>query len=257
MTTGDTLRFYEHLAERYHLIYADWHDAIEQYGAPLDRLLRDLWGDPPADVLDCSCGIGTQALGLAARGYAVHATDISVAAVARAAREAAAKGVTLTTGVADMRQLAAQVPGDFDVVLSCDNSVPHLLTDEDLQQAADGFRAKLRVGGLLLISMRDYDRIRAERPISQPPRVFDDRGGRRIVFQVWDWSEDGAQYAVELFIMQRQADGWHTDSFTATYRALQRQELSAVLAQAGFVDVRWHMPEDTGYYQPIVTARRA
>lgn len=257
MTTGSTLQFYERLAERYHLIYPDWRDAIERHGAALDRLLRDLRGDPPGDVLDCSCGIGTQALGLAARGYTVHATDISAAAVARAAREAAAKGVALTTGVADMRQLAAQVPGDFDIVLSCDNSVPHLLTDEDLQQAADGFRAKLRPGGLLLISIRDYDRIRAARPISQPPRVFDDSGGRRIVFQVWDWSEDGTQYTVELFIMQRQADGWHTDSFTATYRALQRQVLSAVLAQAGFAAVRWHMPEDTGYYQPIVTAHRA
>jgi hypothetical protein len=26
---------------------------------------------------------------------------------------------------------------------------------------------------------------------------------------------------------------------------------------AGFIDVRWHMPEASGFYQPLVTARRA
>jgi two-component system cell cycle sensor histidine kinase/response regulator CckA len=42
----------------------------------LDRLIRALKDKPQSDVtqldvLDCSCGIGTQALGLAARGYTV------------------------------------------------------------------------------------------------------------------------------------------------------------------------------------------
>jgi hypothetical protein len=40
------------------------------------------------------------------------------------------------------------------------------------------------------------------------------------------------------------------------YRALQRGELTPILQDAGFVDVRWHMPDDFGYYQPIVTAYR-
>ncbi len=28
------------------------------------------------------------------------------------------------------------------------------------------------------------------------------------------------------------------------------------LLRAGFVDVRWWLPEETGYFQPIVTARQ-
>ena len=39
-------------------------------------------------------------------------------------------------------------------------------------------------------------------------------------------------------------------------RAWQRSEFDALLAQVGFTDITWHMPADSGYYQPIVTAHR-
>lgn len=43
-------------------------------------------------MLDASCGIGTQAIGLARAGFTVTATDISLVSVERCAREAAAAG---------------------------------------------------------------------------------------------------------------------------------------------------------------------
>lgn len=251
------LQFYEDLAASYHLIFANWAETIERQANVLDRLIRAHGIAPPLDVLDCSCGIGTQAVGLAGRGYTVHATDLSPAAVARAADEAARRGVTLTTGVADFRTLAEQVAGAFDVVLSCDNAVPHLLTDADLRRAADNMRAKLRPGGLLLISLRDYDHLAMERPRSIQPRVYDDPAGQRVVFQVWDWAEDGQTLVVKMFILQQSGADWQLQHYTTPYRALLRADLNAALDAAGLVDLRWHMPQDTGYYQPVVTARAA
>jgi len=248
------LQFYQQLARDYHLIYADWTKAIERHGNALDRLIRAHTDGPPLSVLDCSCGIGTQAIGLAKRGYTVHATDLSPAAVERAAQEALRQGVSLTVGVADFRRLESQVSGTFDVVLSCDNSLPHLLTDADLQRAAESMRAKLRDGGLLLVSIRDYDHFVLEKPQATLPQVIDDAEGRRIVFQVWDWAEDGSSYTLTMFILRQVNDSWKTSHYTTAYRALLRHDLTAILEQAGFVDIRWHMPQDTGYYQPIVTA---
>ena len=40
-----------------------------------------------------------------------------------------------------------------------------------------------------------------------------------------------------------------------TYRALRRRELTSALEHAGFTNVAWLMPKDTGFYQPVVTAR--
>lgn len=254
--TGSPQHFYDQLAADYHLIFTDWSESITRQAAALDRLIRAHQGAPPLRLLDCSCGIGTQAIGLAERGYTVHATDLSPQAVARAAAEATARGVTLTTGVADFRTLDEQVSGSFDIVLSCDNALPHLLTDDDLQQAARGMYARLEAGGLLVIGIRDYDALALERPYATPTFATGSHPNRRVVFQLWDWSEDGRTYDLTLFIVQQAGSAWATQTYSTTYRALQRSELSAILTGAGFTDVRWHMPQDTGYSQPVVTARR-
>jgi glycine/sarcosine N-methyltransferase len=45
--------------------------------------------------------------------------------------------------------------------------------------------------------------------------------------------------------------------FVSTYRAVFRAELTAILHQAGFVEQRWLMPTDSGFYQPMLIARNA
>jgi 2-polyprenyl-3-methyl-5-hydroxy-6-metoxy-1,4-benzoquinol methylase len=250
------LDFYEGLAEEYHLLFADWAQSVERQGAVLDALLRRSGAPPPRRVLDCACGIGTQALGLAGRGFNVHATDLSPAAVARTEREARSLNLSLTTGIADMRSLQTQVPGTFHVVLSLDNAMPHLLTDADLDAAARAMVSRLVPGGLLLASLRDYDALLENRPRFTSERVLDTPEGRRILFQTWDWAADGRQYTVHQFILRQEGEAWHTTEHTGVYRALQRVELERALTQAGLVDPRWYTPEETGFYQPIITARR-
>ncbi|MBV9279172.1 MAG: methyltransferase domain-containing protein, partial [Chloroflexi bacterium] len=82
-------QFYDELAASYHLIFADWRGgSMPRQGEALDRLIRAGLGPPPRSVLDCSCGIGTQSIGLALQGYRVRGTDLSPRAVERARREA-------------------------------------------------------------------------------------------------------------------------------------------------------------------------
>lgn len=253
---SSTRDFYDELAGDYHLIFADWQQSVEHQAEVLDRLIRAELGDRPLPLLDCTCGIGTQAIGLAARGYHVHGTDLSPKAIARAIREAESRSVSASFSVADVRFLDTQVHGTFDVVISCDNSLPHLLTDKDLVAGARSLNAKLVPGGLLVASIRDYDHLLADRPRSELPRVFDGPAGRRIVFQIWDWSADGATYVVHLFIVQEAYGRWSTSHHATAYRPLRREELAGFLDRAGFSQVRWRMPAETGYYQPIVTARK-
>ena len=83
--------FYDELADEYHLIFADWDVSIARQAGVITGLLQNL-GLTSGALLDASCGIGTQAIGLAQTGFAVTATDISQASVERCAREAAARG---------------------------------------------------------------------------------------------------------------------------------------------------------------------
>jgi SAM-dependent methyltransferase len=249
------IEFYDALAQDYHLLFADWEFSVDRQASIIDALLASRRSGR-GTVLDCACGIGTQALGLAHLGWRVHATDLSPASVARAAREAAARDIALTTGVADMRRLGESVRGSFDAVICCDNSIAHMTSDEDLRAAVAGMRDRLAPGGVLLVTLRDYDALRASRPIFAAQRFHAAPSGRIVVFQVWEWSADGSHYVANHFMVREGPGGWNTAHRTAQFRALLRRDLEGVLREAGLVEVRWHAPAETGYHQPAVTALR-
>jgi SAM-dependent methyltransferase len=241
--------FYDGLAADYHLVYGDrWDDAVAQQGDVLDGLIREALGGA-ADVLDCSCGIGTQAIGLALRGHRVLGTDISPASLDRARAEAARLGAVASFALADFRDLDG-VDGAFDVVLSCDNALPHLLDAAQVDGALRAMRSRLRPGGLLLISIRDYDR---ERPIAPPPYVVEGPP-RRLVVRMHDWdAADSPLYTVRFFFVTETGQGWELSHHAARYRAMPRAELQGAAREAGFGNLAWR--EEIGYHQPILTAR--
>jgi SAM-dependent methyltransferase len=248
--------FYDDLAGSYHLIFADWDEAIDRQARVITRLLQADHGLASGAVLDATCGIGTQSIGLARAGFAVTATDISPASVDRCAREAAARGLSITTAVADVRVLDVGGAGRFDAVLSFDNALSHLLADDDLHAACAALRRVLRPGGALLASIRDYDTVLRERLSGDVPRRFVTGSGERIVFQIWEW-EAGDRYVLRHFIVEGSAAGWSVTERRTTARALPRVALSDALRGAGFEDIGWRMTAETGFYQPVVSARVA
>jgi glycine/sarcosine N-methyltransferase len=246
--------FYNDLARVYHLIFDDWDAAIERQQAVLCRLLPS----PviAGVVLDCACGIGTQALGLARAGYKVEATDISSPAIERAKAEASARKLDIAFRVDDMRELRTSASGKFGIVIAFDNAIPHLDSEDQVCMALSAMRDRLRRGGKLLASLRDYGPLMEQHPSIMPPAMFWDEDRRRIVHQIWDW-EDERRYAVHLYIT-RQApnDEWITSHFLGHYRAITPQELAAHMEQVGFQQVQILQPMETAYYQPVVVAVR-
>ncbi len=249
--------FYDRLSPEYrHNMGWDWEAVMREEGATLDRFLEGQTGrSGPYALLDCSCGIGTQAIGLALQGHQVHATDLSSVSVDCARKEASELGVEMTFGVADYRILGETVSETFDVVLSCDNSIAHCLKDEDLDAALTSMKSRLNPGGLLLISLRDYAALVVDKHRFNNEHVHDRPDGRRVVFQLWDWADNGRQYRNTQFLIKKTDDDYEVKHFETELRALQRDEVMAAVQSAGYGDVRWHIPELSGYYQPIVTAR--
>jgi hypothetical protein len=174
--------------------------------------------------------------------------------VERARREARQRGLDIDFLVADMTDLSEVANGAFDVVLALDNALPHL-DREPLKAAAHAMRAKVRRGGLLLASIRDYDRLIIEKPPVQGPAFYGEESDRRIVHQVWDWSGKD-RYLVHLYITAMQEGKWRAHHFVGEYRAVLRDEVTTALADAGFGQIRWLMPEESGFYQPLVMARK-
>ncbi|MFI6895716.1 class I SAM-dependent methyltransferase [Streptomyces sp. NPDC050256] len=262
--------FYDDLAAEYDLIYADWEASIARQAAALSALIGGTVdsgnGSVAYDVLDCACGIGTQALGLAALGYRVTGSDLSPVAVTRAAREAASRGLALTVTAADMTQLPFR-DGSFDVVVCADNSLPHLLTPQAVLAALGEMRRVLRPGGVLLLSTRPYDRLRRERPASTPPQVREGEEGRVVTFQLWHWQPDGERYDLEHFQLLPDApaesegekdsgDAWNVRTRRTSYWALSQEQLVEFTTRAGLREPVWHEPDESDFFQPVLVARR-
>jgi len=255
MSNKNVMEFYDELSSDYHLIFGDWNSSIKKQAQLLDCVIKEKAKTQSISLLDCSCGIGTQAIGLAQMGYKVHATDLSPKAIERAKIEAESRNVSMTFGVADFKELEKQVEGTFDVIISCDNSLPHLLKNDDLYLTSKNIFTKLNSKGLFVGSIRDYDKILESKPVSNSPVVKDDDNERTISFQVWDW-EDNNIYTINHFTLKGSNDEFDTSLRTTKYKAYRRYEITEIFEKSGFEKIEWLMPEDTKYYQPIIVASK-
>ena len=245
--------FYDQLSPFYHLIYKDWEADVAQQGRCLRDIIEGRWGRGARSVLDVSCGIGTQSIGLASFGFEVTGSDLSPEAVERARREAAWRGLNISFSVCDMRQAGAHTAMTFDVVLSGDNAVPHLLSDEEILLALRAMHACLRRGGGCVITIRDYDKEERGRGIVKPYGIREEDGKRYLIWQIWDF--EGEQYELTMYFIEddKESGTARTHVFRSRYYAVSPSRLLALMERAGFGAVE---RLDDIFFQPVLVGTR-
>ena len=245
--------FYNSMAAQYDRLFEDWKAETRRQALILDRLFGDLGFDRNARLLDCACGIGTQAIGLAELGFAVSASDFSRGALSQAEKRALDRGVQIKFAWADFRCLEDVFSETFDILIAMDNALPHMLSEEDLKTALKSMAGRVRKGGIFAASIRDYDRLLEEKPGYSSPYIHHTEKEKRVSFQTWDWSGD--HYRLTQYIIE-DGPSLKISKFDSEYRAVTRKELTGLLLEAGFTDVLWKFPEETKFYQPVVIGIR-
>jgi len=250
---SENQQFYAGLAPLYHLIYPDWGQSLQRQAHDLDSLIREVCDDDgKRNVLDVSCGIGTQAIGLAQLGYHVTASDLSADEVNRARTEAAQRHLAIAFSTADMRNCFAHHARQFDVVISCDNSVPHLLTDADILTTFKQFHQCTRPGGACIISVRDYEKEVLSTPQIKPYGIREQNGVRWLLWQMWD--PHGSTYDVTMyFVEDRGGSECCAHVFRTIYYAIKIPKLLDLMHVAGFEKV---IRLDNRFFQPVIVGTR-
>jgi SAM-dependent methyltransferase len=226
--------FYKQLTPLFHLVYKDWHATIEAHGKMLAEIIDSQWGSSKTRILDVSCGIGTQSLALATRGFDVTASDLSPDVVARAKREARARDLEIEFSVCDMREAHLEHGGGFDVVLCAGNALPHLLNDDEILKALRSMYACLDPGGGCIITMRQYDREERGTGIFKPFGVREEAGSRFIIFQVWDFVGERYKFAMYFLEEHMETGEITTHVMRSEYYAISPEKILILMQRAGF-----------------------
>ena len=248
-----TQTFYDSLASQYDKLFQDWQSTTHEQALILDKLFRKHGVDPTASILDCACGIGTQAIGLASLGYQVTASDISNEELKEAKERAEKNNVAIRFAHADFCALSEVFAEPFDVIIAMDNALPHMLSHDDLESAISSITNQLAQGGLFVASIRDYDALLMDQPPYSPPYIHETAKGQRVSFQTWSWKDDC--YKLVQYIIEDE-ETLQISKFECEYRATRREEITSLLLSYGCIEVVWMFPDETGFYQPIVIARK-
>ena len=248
-----TQTFYDNLASQYDKLFLDWQATTQEQAHILDRIFTANGFDKNANILDCACGIGTQTIGLAAIGYNVTGSDISDGEIAEAKERAKKNNVNVSFEHANFCALSDTFFAQFDIVIAMDNALPHMLTSNDLASAIKSIVNQIKDGGMFVASIRDYDALLMDKPPYSPPYIHKTAKGQRVSFQTWTW--EGDNYRLIQYIVDDE-DTLQVSKFECEYRATRRQEMTDLLMENGCSEVVWMFPEETGFYQPIIVAKK-
>ncbi len=155
----DGLQFYEELASDY--------DEMTRFSTRLEKE-KESWEKwtqryRMESVLDAACGTGIHAIVLAQMGRHVVGADISPAMIESARHHAKENEVAIRWITASMQELDKKTSEKFDTILCLGNSLPHLLSNEDLDKTLSGFNHMLQPGGRLIIQILNYHKILREK----------------------------------------------------------------------------------------------
>ncbi len=250
---GDT---YESLADVYEFLVPDSMLTPEGSAAAYGDVVAEL--DRSARVLDCAAGTGELAVGLRSRGFEVTATDASAAMVQRTRQLAAAHRVELPATVCRWEELLDQGWSHrFDVVWCVGNSLMHAPGRHGQRVALENMAGVLAPGGVLIVTSRNWELIRAEGwGLRLGPRLAE-RGQRRaLVAYAWpiafDWDEPH-HLDIGVAVLQEVGD---VENHVSRLRfwPFRHADLESDLRAAGLRDITSTYGD--GVEQYLVAARR-
>ena len=245
--------YYNQLAPYYKLMLQDWNASISRQAGILDGVIREFFGSQARRILDAACGIGTQSIGLAQLGYEVTASDISPVAIAHAQAEAAQRDLRLQFGIADMRQLAQSYAQGFDVVIACDNAIPHLLSDREIRQAFEQFYQCITAHGGCIISVRDYANMERSGKKLLPRQAHTTGDGHVIVFDLWEFEGDYYDFTTYIVEDKGQPDATTHVLRGGRYYCVTLEKLETLLREAGFQEVTTLRDR---FFQPLLVGTK-
>lgn len=249
---GEISAFYDALAEEYHAMTLPEQRLAREL--PLFRTIVERYGVRTA--VDAGSGTGFHTLLLARLGVDVTAVDISPAMMRRLAENAMSLGLAVHTAQGSLRDLPSLFPGTADALFCMGNTLPHLLSEEELAETLRGFARVIRSDGLLLLQLLNYDRIMRRRERIQHVR----EEGNLTFIRFYDYEDPLIRF--NLVRLERTPGGIRHRLAAVPLMPIRSTGLREALGRAGYGNVELFGDIALGGFEPdtsvdlVVLARR-
>lgn len=249
MSNQNANAFYNNISEKYDWFFSSWEGIMERQ---MSELVPILQGHGVKSVLDCACGTGLQAIGLAKEGYSVVGSDLSKGMIEKAWQNANNAGISIKLIESDFRELNTIIPDKFDAVMCMGNSIPHLITETDVKKALCSMSNCLYDKGLIVIEMRDYDELIATKRRFMPIRVNSQKGDNLItIIYVLDYLESIITFNVVYIIQDMKTGQSKIEVESVDYNPIQSHDFVKWLSEVGFKDIRLERTDGHVLYYAI------
>ena len=227
---ADASQFYDNLAEDYDAMTGFEKRFIHE--KPFFNLLMQRFGITTA--LDAGAGTGFHSLLLGQLGVHMTAMDASSKMLEHVKAHAKDLRIKIDLVKSNFHDLPHTLDKKFDAVLCMGNSLPHLLTSEELIQSLKNFSAVLRPGGVLFVQLLNYARILSSRERIQSVK---EAGGVTFV----RFYEFHKEFVVFNILRLKKEEGRLTHMLDSVrLRPILKPELTSALREAGFDDLKTH-----------------
>lgn len=219
------MALYENIAELYDEIFPLKQTRLDFIESFLKNNLR---------VLDIGCATGELALALKKKGHQVVGIDLDEKMIALAGQKAKKQGLKTEFSIKDMTKIGEDFsPGSFGAVLCFGNTLVHLENPGKIKEVFIGIHKVLKIGGIFLVQVVNYDRILAggikELPLLESENFIFRREYR------YDEAEHSIQFLTHLTIKKK---GEVVKSSETLY-PLTSRELKDSLDHAGFSQLQF------------------
>jgi len=230
------MEFYHNIAE----VYDDmtrFEQRVEK-----ERLTMQKWVQRYhiESAIDVACGTGLHAIILSQLGVRTVGTDISEEMLAKAkvnarrAQQAIRRAQQAIHWVqAPMQQLRQLTDGSYDAVFCLGNSIPHLLSKQDLCTTINNFYELLNPEGTAIIQLLNYKRV-----LTNKERIVGiHRMGNREYIRFYDFMRRKIRFNI-LVVTQ---DGDKISHFLSStiLCPYKKAELESALMDSGFCDLEF------------------
>ena len=195
----------------------------------------------PLHILDTACGTGMHAIALAKAGHLVSAADLFPQMVEKSKQNASAEGVDVNFQVAGLGEMENAFGREqFDLLLCMGNSLPHILSEQELISSLEDFASVLRLGGMVLIQNRNFDAVMQERARWMEPQVYRSGEDEWIFQRFYDFLSNGLIRFNIVTLYRREETEWQSTVASTMLRPQLSDDLIPLLSQAGFNNIRFY-----------------